>query len=125
METGDYTTFINNSVWTKGDSQIGGNATTCSGKIISTALNREHAVAICNSITSKLPTNNTDGTANNKLLIGCGGVCTPSGNTDRFSIQVRLTDGLSTSGEWYCIGSSGAVYEGVYNSNAQGCFHNP
>ncbi len=122
-ETGDFSTFSGFS-WTKGDNQTGGTALTCSTRILPTALNRDRAIEICNSIASKLPTNLSGGSTNNKILIGCSGACTDRVN--RFSVMVKRQDNSDTTGGWYCFGSSGAVYDGnEYNGNLPGCYQNP
>ncbi len=129
-ETGDFRTFYNNTLttaWTSSQSQ---DTPTCSNRFLSTNY-RERAVEICNSITNKLPTNMIGGSARNKLLIGCSN--TPSPNCDdpknRFSVQVKLQDneyqnGIN-AGNYFCIGSSGNTYEGLYDLTKAGCFYNP
>ncbi len=127
-ETGDFSTFSNSTltVWTRGDSQSG-SGTPCFARILATALNRDRAIEICNSITSKLPTNMTDGSARNKLLMGCNGTCGDIVNN--FSIKVKLQDneyqqGVN-AGNYFCIGTSGTVSEGVYSLSRLGCISNP
>lgn len=125
-ETGDFRTFSGFSgIWLKKDESVGGRASECKN-FFSNAINRDKAREICNSITSKLSTNNSDGTADNKLLIGCPNTspyCTDSIN--RFSVSVKLQDNNSISGNWFCIGTSGAIYEGSADWMKSGCFNNP
>ncbi len=122
-ETGDFSTFVTRS-WFMGDSQSGSGAYTCSSRILITALNRDRAIEICNSITSKLPTNANDDNAANKMYLGCGTSCGDVKN--RFSVNVKQKDSAaSVSGDWFCIGSSGAVYDGSYSATAAGCHQNP
>lgn len=133
-ETGDFVSFhrVNAGAWLKNDSNTGSNGYTCSNLFsTSTTANKDKAIEICNSITSKLPTNLSGGGANNKLLIGCSN--TPSPNCadpkNRFSVMVKLQDNEyqagSNAGNWFCIGTSGNTYEGLYLISAPGCYQNP
>ncbi len=131
-ETGDFVSFhrITTGTWLKNDSNVGPNGNTCSYVFsTSTATNKDKALEICNSITSKLPTNLSGGEANNKLLIGCSNAGNCLDPKNRFSVQVKLQDneyqGGANAGNWFCIGTSGAVYEGVYSTAIKGCFNNP
>ncbi len=125
-ETGDFTTF-SSSAWTKGDNQLGTSVLNCSTIIRANALNRDRAIEICNSIASKLPTNLPNGSAANKFLLGCwtasGYSCVPK---DTFSIQVKLKDNNSITGNYFCIGTSGVAKEYTsLNHTFPGCYHNP
>jgi len=125
-ETGSYATFAS-AAWAKSDTQPGTGGSTCSTIILGTALNRDKAIEICNSITAKLPTNTTSDSTSNKMLLSCGSTCTDRVNN--FSVQVKLQDngGVSgaSAGNYFCLGSSGAVYEGLYNLTSAGCYGNP
>lgn len=122
-ETGDFSTFSSGG-YTKADGQAGASASTCTARILSTAVNRNKAIEICNSITSKLPTNRLDGgSANNKMLIGCGDTC--STVTD-YSVSVKLEDSDSLAGSWMCTGSSGITREyPSYSHTFAGCYYRP
>lgn len=127
-ETGNAETFFTSYGWVRGDSQGGAGGTACSTRIGVNALNREKAIEICNSITSKLPTNTSSGSNSNKMLTSCnGGTCTD--RKSQFSIQVKLQDNESVSGAgagpYFCIGTSGATSEGTYNTSRAGCYANP
>jgi len=125
-ETGSYATFAS-SAWVKNDAQPGTGGTTCSSAIRITAVNREKAIEICNSITAKLPTNTTSDSTANKMLLGCGSTCTDTINN--FTVQVKLQDNAAVSGasagNYFCLGSSGGVYEGLYSNGSAGCYGNP
>jgi len=125
-ETGSYATFAS-AAWVKSETQPGTGGTTCSSIIRITAINRDRAIEICNSITSKLPTNTISDSTANKMLLGCGSTCTDTVNN--FTVQVKLQDngGVSgaTAGNYFCLGSSGAVYEGLYAISQAGCYGNP
>lgn len=125
-ENGNFTSFLNEgpNSWVRSDTQSSSNSTSvCSSVIHINALNREKAIELCNSITNKLPTNTATDSARNKLNLGCTGDCTDPVN--RFGINVKLQDNDGTGGNWFCIGTSGRVSEGVYNLSRQGCVHNP
>ncbi len=126
-ETGDFTTFASFG-WTRGDSQAGTGGVACSTRIHANALNRDRAIEICNSITSKLPTNTGSGANTNKMLVSCNnGTC--ADRKSQFAIQVKLQDNDIVSGagagNYFCIGTSGATSEGLYNTAREGCYANP
>ncbi|MBY0328704.1 type II secretion system GspH family protein [Patescibacteria group bacterium] len=127
-ETGDFTTFSGSAgQWLTNDANSGTGGSRCSTWFaVIGGVNRLKVIDVCNSITSKLPINiSPGGGVNNKLIIGCpaSGTCTDAKN--RFSVQVKLEDNDSYAGKWFCIGTSGAVYEGIYNTSAPGCFNTP
>ena len=80
------------------------------------------ATEICESIQSKLPTDGND------MLIHCNGSpgCpTGADRINNYAVQVKLHDDGGYSGEWFCVGSSGRVYEGGYGASNPGCYSNP
>ncbi len=125
-EMGDFTTFASYG-WVKGDGQEGATAGACSNRIRATALNRDRAIEICNSINSKLSTNTSGGSAANRMLVSCQ--TARCSLVHQFSVQVKLNDNAYASGveagNWFCIGTSGAVYEGLYSTGSAGCIGNP
>ncbi|MBY0328766.1 type II secretion system GspH family protein [Patescibacteria group bacterium] len=125
-DTGRYDTFVSYD-WVKSDTQSGSGASTCSTIIHSLATNRDKAIEVCNNMLAKLPTNLASNVASNKMLMGCGAGCIDRVNN--FSIQVKLQDNASVSGaaagNYFCLGSSGAVYEGLYSTGSAGCYGNP
>lgn len=126
FERGSFSSFGSYG-WTKGDTQDGTSATTCSTRIGVNALNRDKAIEVCNSMLSKLPTNLSTGSAANKMLIGCNAShCDPVHN---WGIKVKLQDNEyqtgSNAGNYFCVGSSGAIYQGLYSIGASGCVRNP
>ncbi len=125
-ETGDFTTFLSNmpNSWVRADGQTSSTSeSTCSSAFNINTFNRQKAIEICNSMVNKLPTNRSDNSARNKLNLGCTGGCTDKVN--RFGINIKLKDSEGTSGNWFCVGTSGVVSEGVYNLSRQGCTQNP
>ena len=126
-ETGDFSTFAGYG-WTSGDGQSGTGATACSSRIGGGAVNRAKAIELCNSITSRLPTNTTADANTNKMILSCnGGTCTD--RKSQFSVVVKLQDNeygsTGASGDWFCIGTSGRVSETSYSNNNAGCYSNP
>ncbi len=130
-ETGDFSTFVSTNNWIKGDAQSGASAYGCSSRIINTAINRDKAIEICNSITSKLPTNTSGDNANNKLILHCNSsFCNP---VNEFSIVVKLQDNEyqsgASAGKYLCMGTSGSIAETFYSTalmqSTKGCSRNP
>ncbi|MBI3305791.1 type II secretion system protein [Candidatus Nomurabacteria bacterium] len=72
---------------------------------------------ICNSMMNRLGS----GSTTNNWLVGDGS----GGGGQKFSIMVKVSPAAGTGGQWFCIGSSGRVYNGTYNSNSSGCYYDP
>ncbi|MFA5936439.1 MAG: type II secretion system protein [Candidatus Paceibacterota bacterium] len=73
---------------------------------------------ICNSIMNRLG----NGSTVNNWLVGDGKA--PSDGQE-FSIMIKISPAATTGGQWFCIGSSGRVYNGNYTSSGAGCYYNP
>lgn len=125
-ETGDFSTFSTYGT-VRGDTQGGTGGVACSTRVGVNAVNRDKAIELCNSITSRLPTNTSADANSNKMTISCnGGAC--ADRKTQYSVVVKLQDSdqpLGGSGNWFCIGTSGAVSEGTYDNNRAGCYSNP
>ena len=81
---------------------------------------------ICNSIMNRLGSGSTI----YNWLVGAGdadGIAPYTSPVDGqyFSIMIKISPAASTGGQWFCIGSSGRVYNGTYNSSGTGCYYNP
>lgn len=73
---------------------------------------------ICNSMMNRLGSAST--TYNWLVGNGSGGAA-----GQKFSIMIKTSPASSTNGQWFCIGSSGRIYDGAYNASGAGCYYDP
>lgn len=107
-DTGSYNNLIRNS-WIP-------NTSTCDTITVVGNYAAEYR-SICNSIMNRL-----GGAATvYNWLVGDGS----GGGGQKFSIMIKISAAAGTGGQWFCVGSSGRVYTGTYNSSGPGCYYDP